>query len=61
MKRITINAGKNAINPKKDLDNLKKHLYSFLFELKKMPEYELKWKVKEIIEPHIKETIKIMR
>ena len=41
-KQITIDAGKNALNMKKDLENLKKPLYEFIFTLRKMPEYELK-------------------
>ena len=61
MKRITIDAGKNSFNPEKDLDKLKKHLYSFIFELKRMPEYELKWSIQDTkIDFSIKKIINIL-
>jgi len=61
MKRITIDAGKNSLNPEKDLDKLKKHLYNFIFELKKMPEYELKWSIQDAkIDYNIKKIINML-
>ena len=56
-KQITIDAGKNALNMKKDLENLKKHLYEFIFTLRKMPEYELKWLLEQEIKPTIRTII----
>ena len=56
-KQITIDAGKNALNMKKDLENLKKHLYEFIFTLRKMPEYELKWVLEKEIKPTIRTII----
>ena len=56
-KQITIDAGKNALNMKKDLENLKKPLYEFIFTLRKMPEYELKWVLEQEIKPTIRTII----
>ena len=56
-KQITIDAGKNALNMKKDLENLKKSLYEFIFTLRKMPEYELKWVLEQEIKPTIRTII----
>ena len=56
-KQITIDAGKNALNMKKDLENLKKPLYEFIFTLRKMPEDELKWVLEQEIKPTIRTII----
>lgn len=63
MKKITIDAGKNVLDMKrmeKDINSLKTHLFSFLFTLKRLPEYELKWSIKDEIEPTIRKIIKMM-
>lgn len=60
MKRITIDAGKDAIDYNRDLDSLKKHLYGFLFSLKRIPEHELKWEIRDKIEPTIRQILKGM-
>lgn len=61
MKMITEHAGKDVFNIQKDLDNLKSSLYTFLFTLRKMPEYEVKWGVRQNIEPQIRNIIRMLR
>lgn len=54
MKKITIDAGAEALIPEKDIADIKKNLYQILFTLKRMPEYNIKWALKREIEPVIR-------
>jgi len=60
MKKLTTEAGKDSLNYEKDIDSLKSHLYGFLFTLRKLPEYDLKWAVRKELEPHVRQMIKIL-
>jgi len=54
VKKLTINAGVDSLNEIKHLTDLKSDLYKFLFSLKNMPEFTLKWEMKKVFEPQVR-------
>ena len=57
-KQITIDAGKNAINYEKMLDKVYSNMIKFLFEVKNMPECELKWIFNKVFTQQIRQMMR---